>query len=269
MVEEGRSHAAAAWVAAIAGLAGVGVTLVVWLDSRDAEHASGELESTTPSVPPTDSQTSDPRQTIAPDGAAHVVELAGEESWTGVLEVVALTPVFFDVVADADDLALTVDGQYLHEFSDDRGEFLDYGLAMGIDPVLGATLDAGDYEVAVRTADGDPAAGGFAMTVHAPGLLTLGEVVPVETSGASPWIGAVVLSETTDIVIDTVSTQGDPILGLLHADGTTQRVDDAEGGAGYATDPYLEVSLPAGVHFLTLHELNDNPMTFELLVVAA
>ena len=249
--------------------------------------AQSTPDSTTPTPEPettpepTDEQTTPPEPSGGQlDGGAIAlgeelsVAMAGSDSWTGTLSLDEPTLVLIDVVADvesfsSDDLLIEVTGgDGFTAENDDRGQFLNFGDANSLDPALGAELAAGEYEVTVRsywgTAEGD-----FTITVREPELVEPGETFPIDLAENEYWLVALDLEEDTSVVIDTVSTEGDPLLSILSEDGTVETMDDSTEGEGGRTDPYLEIALPAGVHFIALADYWGDPMTAELSLTAA
>ena len=187
------------------------------------------------------------------------------ESWTATLTVTEATPVIFDVVAvESGDLQLAVTGGSVDVENDDRGDFLDSSEVSFLDPALGAYLEPGDYEVTV-SGYRDLLGAEFSITTHVPTTVTPGETIPVESDGAF-WMGALELTEPATVAFDTVSSEGDGVLGVFAPDGEDYGSDDSDEGAGDWTDPYLQVDLPAGVTFLSLHDYWGEPLVTELSV---
>ncbi len=234
-----------------------------------------------PTPEPTDEQTTPPE----PEGG-HLeggeialgeelaVAMTGNDTWTGTLSLDEPTLVVIDVVADpesfsSDDLMIEVTGAdgFTAE-NDDRGQFLNFGDANTLDPALGAELAAGEYEVTVRpywgTAESD-----FTIAVREPELVEPGDTFTIDLAENEYWLAALDLEEDTSVVFDTVSTEGDPLLSILSEDGSVETMDDSPEGEGGRTDPYLEIALPAGAHFITLADYWGDPMTAELSLTAA
>lgn len=279
-------------IAAVVLLGAVIVAIAMLLSSGDDTPAPApppvestpDVASPTPepefSPEPTDEFTTPPEAPGAdleggeiPLGEELTVELAGNDSWTGTLTVTERTIVLIDVVAmaedfSADDLMIEVIGEDLTVEHDDRGSFLNFGDAGSLDPALGTALEPGDYEVTVRpffgTAEGD-----FTLTAHEVELIEPGETISIDVGQDEYWLAAIELDEDTNLVIDTVSSEGDPLLGILTEDGTVEMMDDSTEGEGSGTDPYLEIGLPAGVHFISLADYWADPMVADLSITAA
>ena len=279
-------------IAAVVLLGAVIVAIAMLLSGGDdaPTPAPPPVESRTDVATPTPSPESSPEPTeeftTPPDatggdlqggeiplGEELTVALAGSDSWTGTLTVTERTTVLIDVIAvaegfSADDLMIEVVGEDLTVEHDDRGSFLNFGDAGSLDPALGAALEPGDYEVTVRpflgTAEGD-----FTLTAHEVELIEPGETISIDVGQDEGWLGAMELEEDTNLVIDTVSSEGDPLLGILTEDGTVEMVDDSTEGEGSGTDPYLEIGLPAGVHFISLADYWADPMVADLSITAA
>lgn len=188
---------------------------------------------------------------------------AAGETWTATLTVPEATPVVVDAVAPSGDLTLAVTGGSVEMGNDDRRTFMDVGDVSSLDPALGVYLEPGEYEVAV-SAYTDLASAEFELTTTVPTVVAPGETFSVETAAGEAWLAAVELTERSALVIDTVSSEGDPVLGVFTATGTHEGADDSDEGAGSWQDPYLELELPAGVHFISLTEYGGDPLVAEL-----
>lgn len=186
-------------------------------------------------------------------------------TWTATLSVSEPTPVVFDVVGERGDLVLAVSGGSVDAENDDRRDFLDVRDSSPLDPALALFLEPGEYEVVV-SAYSEFSDGVFTLTAHSVELVAPGDTVSVSAGEDDFWLGAFQLDEDATVVLDTVATDGDGVLGLFTSAGEMDQVDDSDDGAGEWRDPYLRAELPAGVHFVSLHDYWGDPLDTELTI---
>lgn len=150
--------------------------------------------------------------------------------------------------------------------NDDRGEFLNLADSGRLEPALGAFLEPGDYEVTVSVWR-DTAGADFAIVAETVPTFALGDTVEVEIGEGESWVGAFEVPDGGLVTIDTVSPDDvDPRLGLFTADGEADGIDDSSEGAGTWNDPYLEIELAPGFHFISMSDYTHGPLTAELTV---
>lgn len=266
-------------VAAVVLIAAAVIAVVLLFRGGDEpEPARPQPTGTVPSPaqtdPPTDRQTDAP-STPAIDAVVDGGELdldttvAGRfdvgQSWSATVSVTQAAPVVFDVVATEGDLMLAVTGGSVDVENDDRRNFLDVDAVSPLDPALAVHLEPGEYEVTVSSYR-DASAGDFELTTRVVDMVAPGDTVSVTAGEDEFWAAAFELSEDSTVVFDTVSSEGDAVLGLFTATGDSDRVDDSDEGAGAYRDPYLRTELPAGVHFIGLHDYWGDALETELTI---
>ncbi|WP_299274700.1 DUF2510 domain-containing protein [uncultured Georgenia sp.] len=242
-------------------------------DDRATGPASTPARTEQPSDEPSDVPSDEPSQVGggAMDGGELTLDTAVDGrfdeggTWTATLSVSEPTPVVFDVVGERGDLVLAVSGGSVDAENDDRRDFLDVRDSSPLDPALALFLEPGEYEVVV-SAYSEFSDGVFTLTAHSVELVAPGDTVSVSAGEDDFWLGAFQLDEDATVVLDTVATDGDGVLGLFTSEGEMDQVDDSDDGAGEWRDPYLRAELPAGVHFVSLHDYWGDPLDTELTI---
>ena len=232
--------------------------------------APTEEPSVEPTEEPTEEDTPEPDAPEAVSGGA--IELGASVqgafdaggTWTGTLTLTEATAVVVDVAAETGDLQLSLTGGDVTVENDDRGQFLRYREVGILDPAVAAYLEPGEYEVTV-SGFGASTAGDFTLTAIAATAITPGETVTVDSDG-EPWVGFLDLTDAAVVTMDVVSSEGDAVLGVFDSSGEAQGIDDSTDGSGQMTDPYLQVELPAGPTFISLHDYFSDPLVAELTV---
>jgi len=260
-------------VAAVVLIAAAVTAIVLLLRGGDEPAPQPPPRPAPTSAPttPTEPETEEPTTAGGPVAGGEVplnatVEgsIAAAETWVGTITIDEASPVIFDVVATSGDLTLEVVGGAVEVRNDDRWRFIDTLDASSLDPALGVVLEPGEYEVRVAAYSGATDTD-FTLTTVVPPMVNVGDTVEIETDG-EVWVAAVELEERSTLTLDTVSSEGDPVLGVFTSEGESEGVDDAGGGSGELRDPYVQVEVPAGVHFLSLHEFGGDPMAAELSI---
>ncbi|PYG02263.1 Protein of unknown function [Georgenia satyanarayanai] len=269
-------------------LIAVAVTAVVLLLGGDDDADPGSAPRPTPAAtatdeevaedPATDEATEETTEdaTDAPGGGAVsggeitvgesvTGSIAAGETWTGTITVDEAAPIVVDVAAESGDLTLSLTGGAIDVENDDHGRFKVNGEASSLDPALGAYLEPGEYEVAVAAYHSSVETD-FTVTTMVPEMVTPGEPVAVDLAEDEVWLAAVELTDRSTVVLDSVSTEGDPQLGIFTSTGELEGVDDSDEGAGGTLDPYLELTLPAGVHVISYSSWSGSPLSAELSI---
>lgn len=266
-------------------LIGVAITAVVLLLGGNDEPASSprptpaststaEEEGTEDSA--TDDASEDPTDDAPAGGAVSGGELtvgesvtgaiAAGETWTGTIIVDEATPLVVDVASESGDLTLSLTGGAIDLENDDHGRFQANGASSSLDPAVAAYLEPGEYEVAVAAYHSSVETD-FTVTTTVAETVTPGEPITVDLGQDEVWLAALELTDRSTVVLDTVSAdEGDPQLGVFTSTGEVEGADDSSEGAGSTLDPYLQLDLPAGVHFISLSSWIGAPVSVELSI---
>ncbi len=265
-------------------LIGAAITAVVLLLGGDDEPAPRPAPTTqqttspdpepepSPEQPTPDAPTEEPTGSTGAEsgGALELGEtvqgtVPAGNTWTATLSVDEATPVVVEAMADVGDLTLRVTGGAVEVENDDRGRFLDRDSVSSLDPALGVYLEPGEYEVTVDTYISSSSTD-FSLTTTVPEMVAPGDTIPVEADGDDLWLAAVELTDRATLVLDTVASEGDGLVTVFTSTGTVEYNDDSDEGAGEYRDPYLELELPAGVHFITLRDYWGDPLAADLSI---